>query len=76
MIATGQRLRQNAWGQYYVTDVCNGCGICAPYAGANFERSFDGSRYYLIQQPYDDWEEQAVLDAMEACPLHAIRDDG
>jgi hypothetical protein len=30
----------------------------------------------VIQQPYDDWEEQSMVDALEACPKHAIRDDG
>ncbi len=76
MLHTGQRLRPNAWGRYYVTDECDGCGVCGAYALANFERSPDGSYYYVIQQPYDDWEEQAVLDAMEACPSHCIRNDG
>jgi len=76
MRATGHRLRRNDWGRFYVTDECNACGICALYAPANFERSVDGSYYYLIQQPYDDWEEQAILDAMEACQMRCIRDDG
>jgi len=76
MIATSHKLRRNAWGRFYVTDGCNGCGVCAAYAGCNFERSVDGSYYYVIQQPYDDWEAQSMVDALEACPKHAIRDDG
>ena len=76
MVPTGQRLRKNAWGPYYVTDACDGCGVCRSYAPCNFESSYDGTYCYLIQQPYDDWEEQAILDAMLACPVAAIRDDG
>lgn len=76
MPATAQRLRANAYGKYYVTDECNGCGICASYAPANFESSFDGAYYGLIRQPVDESEEEAVRDAMEACPLRCIRDDG
>jgi ferredoxin len=68
-------MRRNAWGRYYVTDACNGCGVCCTYAPCNFDRSEDEEYCYLVQQPYDDWEEQAVLDAMQACPMHCIRDD-
>ena len=76
MSATGHRLRSNDWGKYYVTDECDGCGICLSYAPENFERSPDGTYCYVIQQPYDDWEEDAVLEALEACPRHCLRGDG
>ena len=76
MLATGQRLRRNAFGPYYVTDDCNGCGLCQTYAPCNFERSDDGSYYYLVQQPYDDFEEDAVREAADVCPAQAIRSDG
>jgi len=76
MIAMGHRLRRNAWGPYYVTDECDGCGLCGAYALANFDRSPDGSYYYVIQQPYDEWEDNAIRDAMKACPQRCIRDDG
>lgn len=73
MIATGQRIRRNAWGRYYVTDECDGCGVCATCAPVNFEPAEDGTYYYLVQQPYDDWEEGCVQDAMDACPKQCIR---
>lgn len=75
-IATGERLRKNAWGKYYVTDECDGCGLCASYAMCNFECNEDGSYYYVIQQPFDDAEDQAIRDAMGTCPKACIRDDG
>lgn len=76
MTATAERLRRNAYGKYYVTDECDGCGICASYAMLNFASSEDGSYHYVVQQPHDEWEEQAILDAMEACPMGCIKDDG
>lgn len=76
MRATGERLRRNAWGRFYVTDECNGCGRCAECAGANFERSDDGTYFYVIQQPYDELEEQAMLEAMNTCTEACIQDDG
>jgi len=75
-MATGHRLRTNAWGRYYVTDECNGCGLCAAYARVNFEPTWDGSYYCVVQQPYDEGEEQDMIRALKACPLHCIRDDG
>lgn len=76
MVSSGQRLRRNAWGRFYVTGECNGCGVCAACAAANFERSDDGTYYYVIQQPYDEREEQAMLEAMSACTKACIHDDG
>jgi ferredoxin len=76
MSTTGERLRSNAWGRYYVTDECDGCGICVSYAACNFASSDDGSYCYLVQQPFDDAEELAVRDAFEACPKSCIKDDG
>jgi ferredoxin len=76
MISTGRRLRKNEFGRYYVTDACDGCGVCSGYAAANFESGFDGTYYFVIQQPYDEAEEDAMRQAMKTCPKHAIRDDG
>lgn len=75
MITTGERLRANAWGRYYVTDECNACGICASFAPYNFSASWDGTYYSVCDQPSSDEEEQAVRDAMEACPEKCIRAD-
>ena len=76
MMATGERLRANSWGRYYVTDDCNACGICAGIAPANFARSWDGTYFALLHQPEGAAEQAAVREAMEACPLGCIGDDG
>lgn len=75
-MATGERLRKNAYGRYYVTDECNGCGLCYPFAMLNFAGSDDGTYYYVVEQPRDEEEDQAFHEAMEACPMACIRDDG
>lgn len=76
MSVTGERLRANTWGPYYVTDECNGCGLCAFCVPEVFFRSWDGTYYAVLQQPSGEVEEAAVQDAMAACPMHCIRDDG
>lgn len=76
MIATAERIRANAWGQYYVTGECDACGICAEHAPYNFAQSWDGTYYAVLHQPMDEGEERAVREAMAACPLRCIKDDG
>jgi ferredoxin len=76
MIATAERLRANAWGRYYVTDECDACGICATHAPANFAQGWDGTYFAVLHQPEGVAEAVAVRQAMEACPLECIRDDG
>jgi ferredoxin len=51
MAPNGERKRTNAWGPFYVTDECDGCGICADCAPDNFAQSWDGTYYTVVQQP-------------------------
>jgi ferredoxin len=75
MEPSGERLRANAWGPFYVTDTCDACGICASRAPDNFARSWDGTYYAVLQQPESPEEVQAMRGAMQACPRHCIHDD-
>jgi len=75
MVPTGERLRANVWGRYYVTDECDGCGVCASCAPLNFDRSWDGTYYAVAQQPRDEAEQEAMRAAIAACPLHCIKYD-
>jgi len=68
-------LRVNTWGPFYVTDLCDGCGLCAKRAPENFAQSWDGTYYAVVQQPESGEEVGAMYRAKEACPLHCIRDD-
>jgi ferredoxin len=71
-----ERLRANAWGRYYVTSDCNGCGVCASCAPDNVAPSWDGSYCAVACQPVGDKEEREMRDAQDACPLQCLHDDG
>lgn len=75
MEPSGERLRVNAWGPFYVTDECDACGICAYCAPDNFARSWDGTYYAVLQQPENTKEVRSMREAMQACPRHCIGDD-
>jgi ferredoxin len=72
----GTRLEENAPGKYYITDSCNGCGICFSKALQNFMYSNDSSYYYVYQQPADEREEADIIDAISVCPEDCILSDG
>jgi ferredoxin len=76
MLATGERIRANAWGRYYVTNDCSGCGLCFDIAPLNFSRSWDGSYYGVAIQPENSAEVAAMEAARDTCPQLCIRDDG
>ena len=75
MTTAGKRLEENAPGKFYVTDACNGCGLCFSVALLNFMYTNDSSYYYIIQQPVDQREEEDIREAMSICPMNCIGDD-
>jgi ferredoxin len=76
MASNGKRLDDNEKGKYYVTDACNGCGLCFSVALQNFMYSNDASYYYIYQQPVDVREEADILKAISVCPADCIMSDG
>lgn len=76
MASNGKRLDDNEKGKYYVTDACNGCGLCFSVALQNFMYSNDASYYYIYQQPVDVREEADILKAISVCPTDCIMSDG
>lgn len=76
MQPNGKRLEENAPGKYYITDACNGCGLCFSKALQNFMYSNDSSYYYVYQQPADEREEADIIDAISVCPEDCIFSDG
>ena len=76
MQPNGKRLEENAPGKYYITDACNGCGLCFSKALQNFMYSNDSSYYYVYQQPADEREEADILEAISVCPEDCIFSDG
>ena len=76
MEPSGKRLEDNAPGKYYVTDACDGCGLCFSKALQNFMYSNDSSYYFVYQQPSDEREDADIREAITVCPMDCIKDDG
>jgi ferredoxin len=77
MSATEMLQSGNAEGRYSIADECDGCGICVSFSAYSFATSEDGARCFVARQPEAGSEEEAIVrDAMAACPLGCIRDDG
>lgn len=66
----------NAPGKFYVDDTCIDCDDCRSTAPKNIKRLDDDEYSVFGKQPENDEEMQACKDAMEACPVEAIGDDG
>ena len=68
------KVAQNVDGAYYVDETCIACGVCVGEAPENFEM---GDEYaYVYKQPASDEEKEACENALEACPVDAIGNDG
>lgn len=70
------KLRDNVPGQFYVDRECIDCDVCRDTAPANFTRNDDNGYSYLYKQPTSDEELELCAEAMNACPVEAIGDDG
>ncbi len=66
-------LPSNAPGKYYTTEECDGCAYCASVAPDNFEYEKSSNTYFVSRQPGTIEEEEYVQEAMDDCPVDAIR---
>ena len=66
----------NVAGRYYVDqDCCTFSGNCVLVASEHFEMNAE-HMVYVIKQPSTPEEEMRCRQALEECPVAAIRDDG
>jgi ferredoxin len=70
------RLPNNVPGKYYVDDACIDCDVCRQTAPDNFGADEEGGFSIVIKQPSSPDEEDLCKEAMEACPVEAIGNDG
>jgi ferredoxin len=63
----------NVPGKYYVSDSCDGCAYCASVAPENFDFDKSTNTYFIAKQPATPDELEFVREAMEDCPIDAIR---
>ena len=71
--APRRRLGENCQGKFYTTEDCDGCAYCASVAPENFDYAKETNTYFVSHQPRNEREEEVMVDAMDDCPLDAIR---
>jgi ferredoxin len=70
------RLPDNVNGPFYVDSQCIDCDVCRDMAPANFRQNRDNGYSFVYKQPDTDEERKICEEAMNACPVEAIGDDG
>ncbi len=70
------RLPENEPGRYYVDSQCIDCDVCRDIARDNFTREKDKGYSFVFKQPENDKEESLCREALEACPVEAIGNNG
>jgi ferredoxin len=76
MADTTDKVDGQAPGSYYVDSNCIDCDVCRETAPANFEANEDEGFSFVCKQPENEEEEAQCREALEACPVEAIGDDG
>jgi ferredoxin len=71
-----KRLPENVPGRYYVDSQCVDCYVCRDLAPQNFTQKKGRGYLFVYKQPENNEEESLCREAMEACPVEAIGDDG
>ena len=57
-------------------DECTSCGMCGVIAPQHCEPGVEGRGYVAYLQPRGEAEVSRCSDALESCPVDAIRDQG
>ena len=67
---------QNVAGKYYVDDQCIACDACVVEAPNFFEMNDDDGHAYVKKQPTNQEEVEEAENALSACPVDSIGNDG
>lgn len=67
---------QNTAGKYYVDDQCIACDACCIEAPGFFAMNDEDGHAYVAKQPSAQSELEECENALAACPVGAIGDDG
>ena len=70
------KLPENVVGPFYVDEQCIDCDACRNEAPSHFARDEEKGYSYVYKQPTTQEEIEACEEAMEACPVEAIGNDG
>ena len=75
-VAAPAKFAENAPGRYSVNVECIDCDLCRQLAPANFVREAAKGHSYVAEQPANAREEAQCLEALAACPVDAIGNEG
>ena len=70
------RFRENVPGKYYVDDSCIACDACCVEAPKHFAMDDNDGHAFVMLQPKTPDEIQDAENALAACPVEAIGNDG
>jgi ferredoxin len=70
------RGEKNLPGKYYVDDQCIACDACVMEAELFFMMDDDEGLAYVYRQPINKDEEEVCENALAACPVEAIGNNG
>ena len=70
------KLSENVKGKYFVDSQCIDCDVCRDTSPENFTRYDENGYSYVYKQPANDEEIELCEEALLACPVEAIGNDG
>ena len=76
MALISDKLPENAPGKFFVDRQCIDCDVCRDTSPANFRRNDENGYSYVHKQPESEEEFELSEEALNACPVEAIGDDG
>lgn len=71
-----ERFEDNVPGRWYVDKKCILCSVCSEAAPNNFREATAHDHDIVYKQPETPEEETQCEEAMAACPVEAIGNDG
>ncbi len=76
MAVVRDKLAENTRGKYYVDKMCIDCDVCRDTSPKNFTRCDENGYSFVYKQPEKPGEIALCEEALAACPVEAIGDDG
>ena len=76
MAGSNDRVEEYVHGRYYVDTTCIDCDVCRGTAPENFTREDDRQYSFVCKQPETEEELSLCEEALMACPVEAIGNDG
>lgn len=76
MADKAKKFEDNTPGRFYVDKECIACDACVLAAPDHFKMHEEDGHAFVNKQPGSSEEESRCREAMEACPVEAIGNDG